>query len=259
MEMADYAHDDYYICPEEDDFKIVLEHQQSKSDVLSISFKKEAKKQLPKLLKIILGDNLNLKRLFICFQSHQLHVPNSAMTEVICSVMFHPPYSFRCILIWENINGQDHIDYKEEIDPNSIRFSFRRLEGEYLQSIIDDVNKFALAIKKKYIEGYRFVVQELYLTNDFKMKIIFKEDYTKECYATLEQTISDACNEYNNESLKENEEYPGLIHGFSIKKKVKKNAIVYLFDIGTAVFGMNYILKKIDQTNLDIVKIVVGE
>ena len=227
-----------------------------KKITLSKTFRKEALKQLGKILKENLGEMIDLKNVSCEFNVKPVNIVDTRKTEVLYFViMYISDYGTTCTLCWENLNETEYISCEEEIEPQNIRFW---LEGLNVKSIQDDLKKYAYLNRKAFLEGYRFVVEIKQPNIDINMKILFEEYLSEQKAEEIERLLAKSISNYNTSNQNGDIGYEGLIHSFSLKEFKKKDNITFKIDLGSAVdFGMKYLIKILSDSELKIRKIEI--
>jgi hypothetical protein len=233
-----------------------IQEENFKKITLSKTFRKEALKQLGKILKDNLGEIIDLKNVSCGFGVKPLNVVNTQKTKVLYfTIMYISDYGTTCTLYWENLDETGYISCEEEIVPQNIRFW---LEGLDVKNIQDDLKKYAYLNRKAFLEGYRFVVEIKQPNIDINVKILFEENLSEQEAERTENLLRKCISNYNTLSQNAEVGFEGLIHSYSLKELKKKDNITFKIDLGSAVdFGMKYLIKTLSDSELKIRKIEI--
>ena len=221
---------------------------------LSKSFINELNKQLTRILCSNIGGIIDTKSTYLNFNKMPVNNPADSTTYWNITLFYIPPFAFEYIVYWKNIKQNTHISWTDKVEKGSILFW---IEGLDVSEVINHIQTYSYLQKKVFLEGYRFVVELKNLDINITFKILYGEIIPEPILIKIERLMGNSISEYNENNQKQVEGFEGLIHSISLKQH-KKDYVLFKIDLGTAVdIGLKFLLKKLDQSDLLITKIVV--
>lgn len=219
---------------------------------ISKSFKKELKEKMTKLLKPLIENYIDIRKMMITIEDFPqgIHDTNIMYCKDFCITNPYV-YTVRGTLYWKSKTLNQPINLTDEVEKGSLEFWIENREYDFLDYLVKNLIENAHLRQKFYLEGYRFAVEVQMMDINSTMKVYFNEPLTEELKAKVENLLNHEVETFNGEGN-------GIIHSLGLTEFKKNKYLKFQIDYGSSgEEGINLLFDTLNKSEFDIRKIEV--